>query len=392
MPAISKNAADPSPRFDGGHGPVIGYVVEMYPRFSETFIVSEILAREAAGERIVIFSLRMSTDERFHPEVSLVRAPVIHIPRVTDSADEDAEQALHLAQAAREAGVGHLHAHFASTPTSVARLAGKASGLPFSFTAHAVDIFHKDVDPADLEAKFTDAHHAVTISEFNLEHLRARFPEATHRLHLVRNGLELSRFKFTPTRNEIPASTRPVRLLGIGRLVEKKGFHMLVETVASLSTQGFSVEATIAGAGPLAAQLQEQIDAAHLAEKVTLLGVCTQAEVRQLLIDHDVFVAPFLIAPDGNVDGLPTVLLEAMATGIPCVAADVTAVGEVIRPGKTGWLVPSGDQSALTEAVADVVMSTSTPLEVLVSARTLIEEHFDSSRQAALLRELVQTS
>ena len=344
MPTITQTQEDCAPEFDDELGPMIGYVVEMYPRFSETFIVSEILAREAAGERIVVFSLRVSTDERFHPEVALVRAPIIQIPRVTDSADEDAEQAHLLALAAVEAGVGHLHAHFASTPTTVARLAGKASGLPFSFTAQAVDIFHQDVDPADLEAKFRDAHHAVTISEFNLEHLRARFPEATHRLHLVRNGLELSRFRFRPTRNGVSTSQRPVRLLGIGRLVEKKGFHMLVETVARLRAQGFAVEATIAGAGPLTEQLQNQIDAANLAEKVTLLGVCTQAEVRQLLTDHDVFVAPFLVAADGNVDGLPTVLLEAMATGIPCVAADVTAVGEVIRPGETGWLVLSGDQ------------------------------------------------
>ncbi|WP_150460732.1 glycosyltransferase [Nesterenkonia ebinurensis] len=393
--------------------PVIGYVLKMYPRFSETFIVSEILAREAAGERIVIFSLRTPTDSRFHAELAKVKAPVTQIPR-TSNADklwqriaevaelpdlgagiqrilpelltsevDDAFQSVMLAKAAREHGVTHLHAHFASVATTVARLAGAISGLPYSFTAHAKDIFHEDVDQGQLERKLAEAHHAITISQYNLEDLRRRFPAATQNLHLVRNGLDLERFPYQPR-----SSTRQVpRILGVGRLVEKKGFGLLVQAVAQLRSRGIRVQADIAGDGPLAAELEAQIAALDLQDQVHLLGPRTQAEINELLGSHDVFAAPFVVGPDGNADGLPTVLLEAMARGIRCVAADVTAVGEVTRSAETGWLVPSGDLTAFTEALAEAVQpGDHTPMTD--AARTLVEEQFDSSRQAIQLAEL----
>ncbi|MGJ9373979.1 glycosyltransferase [Nesterenkonia sp. CF4.4] len=408
--------------------PVIGYVLKMYPRFSETFVVSEILAREAAGEQIVIFSLRPTTDARFHPELARVKAPVIHVPRhssptrlwtelglaaefptllagmqrclpdLLEAAHDDAAQAITLARAARDAGVTHLHAHFASIATTVARLAGRISGLPYSFTAHAKDIFHEDVDENELEAKLADAHHVVTISGYNLEDLRTRFPAATTRLHLVRNGLELSRFPFAPRLDGAPASIGappaagsqgPARLLGVGRLVEKKGFHLLIAAVARLRESGLDVQADIAGDGPLRDQLQRQIDDAGLSSRVRLLGPCTQQEVGELLGSHDVFVAPFVVGADGNADGLPTVLLEAMARGIRCVAAEVTAVGEVVRTGQTGWLVPSGDVEALTAAVTEAVSDDPDHLHMLDAARTMIERSFDSAGQAGRLHALV---
>lgn len=400
--------------------PVIGYVLKMYPRFSETFIVSEILAREAAGERIVIFSLRPPNDARFHQELAKVRAPVIQIPRTSNAGRmwqqiseagnqpalrsglgsalpellvHDADEALQsvlLAQAATAAGVTHLHAHFASVATSVARLAGMIAGLPYSFTAHAKDIFHQDVDPTLLERKLAHAHHAVTISQYNLDYLKARFPEATRRLHLVRNGLTVDRFPYQPRRQN---RARTPHILAVGRLVEKKGFALLIEAVARLRDRGLSVQADIVGDGPLAEDLQAQITELNLHDEVHLLGPRTQAEVTELLGNHDVFAAPFVVGRDGNADGLPTVLLEAMARGIRCVAADVTAVGEVIRPAAahrqaTGWLVPSGDVSALAAALAAAVQPQDhTPMTD--AARALVVSRFDSRRQAAQLRALV---
>lgn len=425
--AASAPEQAPVPRAAGSPAPgspVIGYVLKMYPRFSETFIVSEILAREAAGEQIVIFSLRPSTDARFHPELARVKAPVIQVPRSSTSSKlwaqlvlaaespgllqglqrslpellaaghDDAQQAVGLARAAQEAGVTHLHAHFASIATTVARLAGRISDLPYSFTAHAKDIFHEDVDEDELEAKLAEAHHAITISEYNLADLRTRFPSASARLHLVRNGLELSRFPFSPNLDPVGASRpagigRRARLLGVGRLVEKKGFHLLIEAVARLRETGLDVQADIAGDGPLRGLLQRQIDDAGLRSSVRLLGPCTQQEVGELLGSHDVFVAPFVIGADGNADGLPTVLLEAMARGIRCVAAEVTAVSEVVRSGQTGWLVPSGDLDALTTAVAEALAHDPAHLRMLDAARTMIEQSFDSAAQARRLQALV---
>lgn len=383
--------------------PVTGYVLKMYPRFSETFIVSEILAREARGERIVIFSLRPTTDARFHPELARVKAPVIHLDRPSSSArlwgmltaaagphlgellqhDHDvAGQAVQLARRAGELGVTHLHAHFASVATTVARLAARVADLPYSFTAHAKDIFHESVEHRDLAVKFADAHHAVTISRHNLSHLTRSFPAAADRIRLVYNGLEVQRFPFAPQRAETPT------LLAVGRLVEKKGFSLLIEAVRRLRADGTPVTAEIVGDGMLHEELSAQIAEAGLVGVVRLLGPLTQTEVAELLGRRRVFVAPFVIGADGNADGLPTVLLEAMARGIRCVAADVTGVGEVIRPAETGWLVPSGDISALTEAVAAAVQPGGEHDHLVHRARALVEHNFDSRRQAAELQAL----
>ncbi|QGU05062.1 glycosyltransferase family 4 protein [Corynebacterium comes] len=381
--------------------PVIGYVLKMYPRFSETFIVSEILAREAGGEKVVIFSMRPCTDTRFHPELARVQAPVIQVPRPVSASGlwqmltpeagphlaellrhrpDDAGQAAQVAVLAKKLGVTHLHAHFATMAATVARLAGLIAGLPYSFTAHAKDIFHESVVEEDLREKFADAHHAVTISRYNLAHLRARFPESAGRMTLVYNGLELERFPFSPERGD------DLSLLAVGRLVEKKGFAQLIEAVRRLRERGLAVTAEIAGDGPLREELQEQIDRAGLGEAVTLLGPLTQSEVRDLLGTRRLFVAPFVVGADGNADGLPTVLLEAMACGIPCVAADVTAVGEVIITGRTGRLVPAGGVGKLTDAIDEALRSDCTQL--VHNARRLVEETFDSRRQAKTLREL----
>jgi glycosyltransferase involved in cell wall biosynthesis len=397
----------------------IAYVLKMYPRFSETFIVSEILAREAAGEEIVIFSLRPPADPRFHPELARVQAPVIQVgrsssprrlwevwrtamedpelagglsaqlPELAAAGVDDAEQAIAVAMLARQHGVTHLHAHFASMATTVARLTSLVTGLPYSFTAHAKDIFHRDVEDEDLARKLRDADHAITISEYNRRHLRSRFAERdTARLELVRNGLELERFPYRPRTAPAP---QPL-LLGVGRLVEKKGFDQLIDVVRALHEEGRDVRADIVGDGPLRQQLADRIAEDGLESRVRLLGPRTQEEVRRLLEQADVFVAPFRIGSDGNADGLPTVLLEAMATGIPCVAASVTAVGEAIRPGRTGWLVPTNDTPALITAVREALDPATDRASLTEAARQLVTALHDSQGQALHLRELAERS
>ena len=394
----------------------IGYVLKMYPRFSETFVVSEILAREAASEQVVVYSLRPPADTRFHAELARVQAPAHQVPRsssargfwatwadaATDptlaeglrralpllltAAPDEAEQAVAVARMALEHGVTHLHAHFASVATTVARLAGAIAGLPYSFTAHAKDIFHADVDPEDLAAKLRDAHHAVTISDYNRRHLLATFgPETCARLRLVRNGLELDRFAYSPRTS--PARTP--RLLAVGRLVEKKGFDLLVDAVASLRDRDVACTLDIVGDGPLHGALTEQVDRLRLGDRIELHGPRTQSEVCAMLRGHDLFVAPFVIGSDGNADGLPTVLLEAMASGIGCVAADVTAVPEVIRDGETGWLVPTGDVEALTAAIVAALHPATDRVRITDAARALVRRSYDSNGQAAALRALV---
>ncbi len=396
--------------------PRIGYVVKTYPRFSETFIVSELLAREARGERFAIFSLRASADERYHPELARIEAPVLHLPRpekassawsaLAEAAHGDpviaagvarelpellqapvteAVHAVRIARRARDLGLEHLHAHFASTATTVARLAARIAGLPYSFTAHAKDIFHDEVDEADLGRKLADAHHVVTVSEFNLADLRRRFPASAGRLHRVYNGLELERFPFRAR----PPHGGPLRVAAVGRLVEKKGFADLIEAVRMLGERGVPVEVRLAGGGELHDELAARIRSAGLDGCFALLGPRTQAEVRELLDWCDVFAAPSVVGADGNADGLPTVLLEAMASGAPCVATDVTGIPEVVIDGVTGRLLPQADPRALADALAAVADDPASALAMTRAARALVERSFDSARQAERLAELV---
>jgi glycosyltransferase involved in cell wall biosynthesis len=393
--------------------PAIAYVLKMYPRFSETFIVSEILAREAAGDRIEIFSLLQPNDPRFHPELARVKAPVTYIdlPRkaselwesfkaadsaglsgalarnlaqLTAAESAEAAQAINLATALSQRNIRHLHVHFANVATSVARLAAALVGLPFSFTAHAVDIFHESVQAEDLRTKLEEAHHAVTISHYNFRYLRRLFPAATSRLHLVRNGLELDRF---PYREPRPIGTT-LRVAAVGRLVEKKGFQYLLPAVAELIGQGLHLDVQIAGTGVLAEALQDTIERLGLRDHARLIGPQTQDEVLELLDSSDIFVAPCVVGADGNADGMPTVLLEAMATGVPCISTSVTGIPEAIRDGQTGILASPGSPRALARAIRRISAPGTDRLALSRNARALIEQDYDIRRQVELLRSL----
>lgn len=390
--------------------PLIGYVVKMYPRFSETFVVTEIIAREARGERLEIFALRPSDDTRFHAELARVQAPVRavpvprrlsaawdglrraqtdprlgravarHLPELLAVEADDALQAVEVARQAIDRGITHLHAHFASTATTVTRLAALLAGIPYSFTAHAKDIFHSSVDPADLERKLSDAAFTVTVSDFNLRHLRETFP-AAGRIVRVYNGIDLERFPFV----ERAPRSGTWRLLAVGRLVEKKGFGVLIDAVGRLRAEGVDATLDIVGDGELATALRRQ---AAASPAVRFLGPLPQGEVSARLRAADVFVAPCLVGADGNADGLPTVLLEAMASGIPCVSTAVTGIPEIIEDGRTGVLCTPGDVDSLTAGLRRISRP-DYPVEATTRrARQLIEQRFDAAAQAERLAEL----
>jgi glycosyltransferase involved in cell wall biosynthesis len=398
--------------------PRIGYVLKVYPRFSETFVVTEILAREAQGEQLEIFALRHSTDPRFHPELARVQAPVRHVPRperasegwavLARAADvvpgfgerlaallpdlarteaSEVHQGVALAVAVVERGITHLHAHFASLPARVAEIAARLTGVPFTVTTHAKDIFHESVDPVRLRRTLEHAHDVVAISEYNRRHLRDAFPEHARKLRLVRNGLELARF---PYRDPGPVG-ETLRVVAVGRLVEKKGFAGLVRAVAARRDDDARLDVTIAGGGELEAGLRALVAELGLEDVVQLVGPRTQAEVGRLLRAADVFVAPCVVGADGNADGLPTVLLEAMAMGVPVIASDVTGIPEVVRSSgpRTGVLVPAGDHDELVRALAVVAGPGFDRTATARAARAVVERDYDSAGQAAALRALL---
>lgn len=391
--------------------PRIGYVLKMYPRFSETFVVTELLAMESQGADLEIFSLRPPVDGRFHASLSRVRAGVSYLAlpdrpldvwralaqcralrpgdlagcldELLDAPPADAYQAIALAVRVRATGITHLHAHFGSVAAGVARLAARIARISYSFTLHAKDIFHEEVDPVRLAGLLRDAAAAVTVSDFNERYLREQYGEATAGLVRIYNGIDLDEFR--PTRPVL----RPRVIVGVGRLVEKKGFHHLLDAVALLRDQHQQVRLHLIGGGVEEAALRAQACRLDLRDRVTFHGPLTQAETRELVRGAAALAAPCIVGADGNRDGLPTVVLEALALGTPVVSTPVTGIPEAVIHDRTGLLVPAGDVGSLADALARLLDDPALRCRLAEAGRRHVEEHFDTRVNGTLLHDLL---
>jgi len=398
---------------------MIGYLLKMYPRFSETFILGEILEMERRGRDLVIISLKKPDDGRFHEDLSRVRASAQYVPerfpghpltyllahlRALGRPGAYLRMAgltlLHLpgswkaflraplvAERALASGCSRLHAHFASLPAITAMLASILAGLPFTFTAHAKDIFLRGRSRRLLRALILRAEHVVTVSEFNHRWLTSlagsRIPSG--RIVRIYNGVDLERF--------VPSSSRPSDgpplILAIGRLVEKKGFSDLVQACATLRDAGLSFRCEIVGKGPLREDLERRIAACGLVGSVRLVGPLPQAEIARRLRTATLLAAPCVVGEDGNRDGLPQVILEAMASGLPLVATRVTGIPEAVQDGVTGRIVEPGRQALLAEALADLISDVDLRIRMGRAARQSAEALFDRRANVALLDEIL---
>jgi len=291
-------------------------------------------------------------------------------------------QAAVLACEVRRRGIGHLHAHFASAPAAVTRLAGRWAKVPYTFTAHAKDIFHGSVRAEDLRRKLGDAAAVITVSDYNRDYLTRAYGAAAARVQRVYNGLDLEQFRY-----ESPTE-RPPRIAAVGRLVEKKGFADLVEACAILRARGLAFRCEIVGTGPLEPTLQALVQSRGLEGLVQLIGPRPRCEVIEYIRGAAVLAAPCVVGSDGDRDGLPTVLLEAMALGTPCVGTDVTAIPELLNPDQAGLVVPARDPAALAVALERLLTDPPLRERVAKSARRRMEADFDIRRTAARLRAI----
>ncbi|MCF6346510.1 MAG: glycosyltransferase family 4 protein [Thiomicrorhabdus sp.] len=389
----------------------VGYVVKRYPRYSETFIVNEILAHEKMGLSLDIFALRQSSDTHFQDTIARVRAPVTYLPAsnvlsagefwrelmvtvkslpgwitgldaAKDEVARDVYQAALLALQAQEKGITHLHAHFATSATTVARLAALFLGITYSFTAHAKDIFHESVNDHDLLQKIQDASSVVTVSDYNVGFLQDKFGHASSKVQRIYNGLDLSYLPYSDPKN------RPPRIVAVGRLIEKKGFSNLIAACAELQKSNINFECHIIGGGPLEGSLNKDILKYNLQDKVKTLGPLPQKKVIACLQQAAVFAAPCVIGADGNRDGLPTVLLEAMALGAPCISTDVTGIPEAIKHNQTGLIVPQNNVLELAQGLTNLLSQPQERTRLAQQARYLIEQSFDIDKNTTILRSV----
>jgi glycosyltransferase involved in cell wall biosynthesis len=382
----------------------------MYPRFSETFILTEVLSLEEQGADLEIFSLRAPVDGHFHEALARVAAPVTYLPQAGRTlelwdalrdgqeilggvvaqqlpelllaAPVDAAQAVRLAVLVRERGIDHLHAHFGSVSTTVARLAARLAGITYSFTAHAKDIFHEEVDRDDMERKLSDAAAVVTVSDYNLDFLRTWYGPSAARVRRIYNGIDLASFAPATPRE------RPPVVVGVGRLVEKKGFDHLVDAIDLLVREGRQVRLDLIGTGAVEGALRAQVARLGLGDTVRFLGPLPQERLREAVTQAAVLAAPCVVGADGNRDGLPTVILESLALGTPVVATPVTGIPEAVDDEITGLLVPEGDAAALARAIARLLDDPELRCRFACTGRKLVEGRFDSRRNTTLLREM----
>jgi glycosyltransferase involved in cell wall biosynthesis len=401
--------------------PRLAYVIGTYPVPTTTFIDREIEALRRLGADVRVISIRRpagsdlsETQRRIQADVRYVlpvgaadllrshvgfllsrpgayaRTLIYVVSRPHPSVRSRARTVLHfgvgvhVARLIRElAPIDHLHAHFVDRAALVALVAGRLLGRSFSATAHANDIY---VDPVLLPEKIAAAKFIATCTRHNDTHLRAAVNGAWEgKVRCIYHGLDLS--EYAPGR--APRRDRPL-LLAVGQLKPKKGLHHLLEACRILLERGSSFDCEIVGEGPLRAELTAKIAELDLGACVRLLGALPHEVVLDKYREAAVFVLPCVTGPDGDRDGIPNVILEAMAMGVPVVSTRHSGIPEAVEDGRTGLLVPPGDPDQLASAIARLLRDGSLRQRLGSGGRERVEKVFDIDANArALLAEVV---
>lgn len=272
-------------------------------------------------------------------------------------------------------GVGHIHAHFAAMATTVARGMAHLSDLPYSFTAHAYDIFKVAVDRHDLENKLEEAAFVRTVSHFHRDYLRAlNGCVEPNKIKIIHYGVDAERFRPVAVERD-----RRFTILSIANLVPKKGLEILVDACALLTSQIPDFGVLVVGDGPLRAALVERIEKKKLQKHVVLPGRIDHHALSRLYNACDVFVLPCIETEDGDRDGMPNVLLEAMAAGKPAISSRVAGIPELIEDGVHGFLVDPGDARGVAEALAELHNNPARAEAMGRAGRKRILQRFDLS-------------
>lgn len=368
--------------------PRVAVVLKGYPRLSETFIAQEILSLQKAGMDLVLVSLRHPTDTRRHPVHHEITAPLTYLPEYvhheigrclkgwrkarqlpgyrkargvwlrdlwrdrTRNRMRRFVQAM-VAAAEMDERIDWLYGHFIHTPGSVTRYAAIMLEKPFSVSAHAKDIWTSP--DWELSEKLDDARWTVTCTKGGADHL-ASLASSEDKVRLVYHGLDLERFPppdMSQARRDGSDAQAPLRLLSVGRAVEKKGLDTLLDSLAKLPDDFHWAWTHIAG-GPLLDDLKAQAGRLGLTERVRFLGSLPQREVLAACRESDLFVLPCRIAGDGDRDGLPNVIVEAQSQRLAVISTPISGIPELIEDGTNGVLVPPNDADRLAWALAEL--------------------------------------
>ncbi|TVM19990.1 colanic acid biosynthesis glycosyltransferase WcaL [Oceanidesulfovibrio indonesiensis] len=400
-------------------GRQLGLVLKGYPRISETFIANEIRLLEELGFDIHIISMRKPRESFTHENVRRIQASVSYLPEHLyrnlhrflyhnillflkhprryaagirllrerlPGASSTKAAIKHLLQGGLlvhkflpRTNIAHLHAHFAHSPTSVAQYASVLSGLDFSFTAHAKDIYTQK--PDRVAEKMARAAFVVTCTQYNrrtLEKIAADHGFADKPVACVYHGIDLD--LFSANGRHLHAEP-PYSILTVARFVPKKGLFTILEALEKLADDGVDFTWTLVGDGELKRRLKKRIDESPINERVDLAGTLAHDGVLRLYEKADCFVLGCEVAKNGDRDGIPNVVAEAMAMGVPVAATDVSGIPELVEHESTGLLCPSGNPAALAANIYRLLTDQELRGQIIPEARKRVEQVFDNTRE-----------
>lgn len=402
---------------DASAKPAVAYVMSRFPKLSETFILTEILALERRGVCVELYPLLRERARSSHPEAERLAAGAHYVPFLSPAVL--ASQAYWLrrrprpyltalrdvargtfgslnffvgglaifpkvAHAARlmesNRNVAHVHCHFSNHPAVAGLVLGRLTGLPYSFTAHGSDLH---VERRMLREKVAGAAFVATVSEYNrrliVSECRGRFAD---KVHVIRAGIDTT--LFAPNGNRQPRSG-PLRVVCVGTLHEVKGQEHLVEACRLLVADGTDVTCRLVGNGTDRRMLARRIEESGLAGRVVLAGAATRPEVAAELAWADVLVAPSVPTRSGRREGIPVALMEAMCCGLPVVASDLSGIPELVHDGVTGLLTEPGDTAGIAAALRRLHEDPVLRRRLGSAGRERILAAFDVERSAAQL-------
>ena len=397
----------------------VGYLLKTYPKVSETFILNEILELERQGVSLHLFSLRKPTDEKNHPDVAKVKASVTYIPtllpnfkfqdliallkahwQLLSQSPKQYWQALqfhlqrpekkrwneflqagYLAATMQNLGLSHLQAHFANVPTATTEIAKIFGNFSYNIFAHAKDIYLTEAEVIDRRIR--SAEFVLTCTGFNHRYLRS-VSQSNTPIYLSYHGIDLTRFTsaFAKHKTEIPL------ILSVGRYCDKKGFPYLIQACQQLKNQGHKFQCDIVGYGPLQAELEQLIAELDVADVVSLAGKMTQDELVKVYQIASIFVLPCQVMENGDRDGIPNVLLEAMAMEIPVVSTDISGISELVKNEENGFLVTEKNPPALAEALEKLLAQPELREQFGKAGRQRVLQQFSLERNVGEIREL----
>lgn len=391
----------------------VAYLFERFPSFGQTFCYREVAELVRQGADVTVFSIRRPTGEPTQEWDESLVSRVNYVPdeqllvkeiEVAALAGELPAEAmrmlkewgrnsdfLRLYQAAyvglrlRKAEITRVHAHFAGMAARTAYWIGQFFGIEYSITAHANDIFAPRDFVVSLDKIINGAATVVTVSDFAAEHLRKQFAPAAPRIRRVYNGIDIDSFQ--PSRYD----AEPPLIIGVGRLIEKKGFSDLISACRLLVERGRPFQCEIIGEGPLQESLSAHIAHSQLGDVVHLLGPRTQSQIAERLAAAALFVLPCTTEHGGGMDNLPTVIMEAMAAGLPVISTPVAGVPEMVQPGVTGELVPPGDALRLADAIERVLADPDAARRLGATGRAVAAEKFAIEANVRALTKILQS-